>query len=213
MKKEKSTHLPVVCWVRKLHSMGLDYIIKIIEEFPEKSKLNEREKYWIALHGGPIHNPGSRLLNCTWGGDGPTGIKCPEHVKEYFRQLYKGKKQSAEMIRKLTISKNKPESREAARLARLGKPSPMKGTKASVETRRLQSESAKARGPHGTRESRRKWSKRRLRVRDSDGNVFESRREAGEFHGVSSIAIRRAIETNRPVFKIGKSFEYLPGSE
>lgn len=71
--------LPVVCWVKILRDLGLDYAVEVVEELDSPDGLPEAERFWIEQ----FRAWGFRLLNLTAGGDGASGYRqSAEHVEK-----------------------------------------------------------------------------------------------------------------------------------
>ena len=84
------------------------------------------------------------LTNCTWGGEGPSGIQLSEEHKKKLSEAHKGKQLSEETKRKISESeKGRKISEETKR--KIGKAS--KGRKHSEEAKRKISEKLKGRIP------------------------------------------------------------------
>ena len=65
-------------WIKKLLSSGQMYKVEIIEDVQDVTKLDEREKYWIAHYREIVED----LTNLTDGGEGALGRKVSSKTKE-----------------------------------------------------------------------------------------------------------------------------------
>src|ERR1700675_4430931 len=89
-------------WIQSVIAKGLRPIQEILEEMPDGTDWQERERYWIA----EARRQGWPLTNCTDGGDGVLNISG----------------ESADRMKRTWIGrKHKPESIEKMRLANLGR--------------------------------------------------------------------------------------------
>lgn len=84
-----NAHYPVVGWIKKY---GRDYEITILEEFADASPLEAAEIFYIAY----FKSIGMRLLNCTEGGDGRTGLRWSKEQREAISRRNTGAVFSAE---------------------------------------------------------------------------------------------------------------------
>ena len=171
------SHLPVVRWILKLLSQGLDPVIKILEELPEdKPLLSARERYWIAQNGGPIHIPGSRLLNCTEGGEGHGN--CTPELKAKMAERMRGL-----AARIHTGRKHTPEHIQKNREAQTGRHHPEN----EIEKMSLASRTRKG-------------------VVDSEGVTYRSIVHAAKSNGVNQGTISGSICSGRKSKKLDKTF-------
>lgn len=136
----RKTHLPVVRWIKKLRDQGLDYVIEVVEEFPDRSSLMEAERFYIAY----FRSLGFRLLNLCEGGEGFTG-RHTEEVRRKIGEASKLRGQSQETRMKLSKMKRgiplSEEHRAALRTPHLR----ARGVARTAETRAKISASMKAR--------------------------------------------------------------------
>lgn len=124
---------PKARWIRALVATGASYSVKVLEDAPSASALNDAETWWIA-HGRTHAWP---LTNQTAGGDGmleatpelrermrrnSTGRKHRPESKEKMRQAKLGKPRTPDVIAKLKAMRPTEEQREKMRAAKRGKP-------------------------------------------------------------------------------------------
>lgn len=126
-------HYPVVCWIKKLHDQGLNYVIEVVEELSNRQALMEAERFWISQFRAWEFS----LLNICDGGEGFTGRHTAES-KAKIGSYWKGRKRSQENKDKLSATKKGQPLSEAHKLALRGVPKTgrnAKGTSKSPETR------------------------------------------------------------------------------
>lgn len=85
----------VYCWIR---SVGFDNIKMVLIEECDFSIWRERERFWIAEY-----KKNSKLTNLTNGGDGVDGLKFSEESIKKMSESHKGKIQTNEAKKKLSI--------------------------------------------------------------------------------------------------------------
>lgn len=188
-------------WALSLVKIGLEPLIKVIEECPDfiqktemiNSWLNVREQDWISWY----RREGARLTNLTRGGEGRLGAPVSEETREKIRKIRLGKKHTEESKKKMSLSA-------------IGKPK----KPVSEETRQKQRALALCR--RHTEETKKKLSamqkgKKRpctsTKVRCIEtGEVFESIKEAAKKHNTTPsriwmVCTKRRRTTSRVRFE------------
>ena len=156
--------------LRKMLSMGLNPVIKIIKDQREEGEAFDLEISDIKRIGRRNLGEGP-LTNLSDGGDGPSGFKHSEEAKQKMREARIGKTASEETKQKMAKArrgaKHSEESKRHIGDAQRGKP------KHSMETRKKLSEHF--RGRKHTEDTRRKMSENRPRCPvesfDANGNL------------------------------------------
>jgi hypothetical protein len=193
----------------KLHGYEVEIIL---ENLTEDQALN-KEVEFIKLY----RDFGCKLANLTNGGEGQTGLRHTEQTKQKLSQAgkgrsppNKGKKASPEQVeanRQRTLAyfanggihpmqgrKQSPESIERMRKSKLGKPSPDKGKKHSlerIENNRNAQLSCTAKPVYS----------------HSEDFIYPSLTAAATAHGFKKDCVAKAIKRNQPLF--GMKFSYL----
>lgn len=164
--------------------LGEDSFEFSIIETCNKSKLCEREVYWIRHYGG-IED----CYNCTEGGLGSNGFK---HSEESIKKISENKTNPSQETRnRISESAKKrkasPETREKISQSLRGKPSRNLGKKHSVETKRKIGEASKGRQP--SEETRKKISEsnkgKGTRKVYSNVKIFDSIKETAKYFNIN----------------------------
>lgn len=195
-------HLPSVRWINKLRSQGLNYVIEVVEEFPDRPSLMEGEKFYISY----FRSLGLRLLNVCDGGEGFTGKHTPE-ARAKIAAAGTGRKMSPETIEKGAAKRRGVKFTEAHREA-LCVPKTgagAKGVKKSAAHCEAISKAMAGREhsrEHVINQARSRGGKPLM---DETGQIFQTQADAARFHGitqgsVSSVLIGKSTHAKGHVF-------------
>ena len=165
-------------------------IIEIFDSSDSIDELNELEKYWIEFFGGI--NSG-KIYNFTSGG---LNAKLSDEFKEKLRIIKTGTKLSEETKKKMSIAqkeKNAKMTEEERKVYGAHK----KGTKTSDDIKRKISETKKNAVNKKEIQEKIIAKKNKKVICLTNGKIFNSLKEAGEFYGFSSSMISTCCKVKR----------------
>lgn len=188
--RKRTEKFPVSRWIQKLHRENLDYVIEVVEEFPDRPSLMEGEKFYISY----FRSLGLRLLNVCDGGEGFTGRHTPE-ARAKIAAAGTGRKISPEAIEKGAAKRRGVKFTEAHKKAlRVHKTGAgakgVKKTDAHCEAISKAKKGKRHSREHVLSQSRSRGGKALM---DETGQVFQTQKDAANFHNIDQGSVRSVL--------------------
>ena len=202
---KRLAHTPLYRWIKKLREQGLDYVIEVVEEFPDKATLMEGERFYISY----FRSLGFRLLNICDGGEGFTGKHTAE-AKAKIAAAGIGRKASPESIEKRSAQlrgKHLPGTHCKALCV------PKSGAGAKGVSKSEAHRAAVSRGKTGLKFSQEhilNMSRGRggKPLMDETGTIYKTQSEAARALGIDQGSVRQVLIGNS-THANGHVFQYL----